>query len=319
MSLRTLAGVVLLLAVWPLTGQAQQVPAHDRHASMAHMSMPMPASGSSSPAPARTMPDMHDMPHDSASGSHAATMSSMPAGHAEHAGTGLRSPDYSDGVGQDAMPGMDMADDKALGMLRFDQLEAFHGRDGNGQHWDVQGWYGTDTDKLWLRSEGERTHADLADGDVELLWAHATSAFWGTRLGIRRDLGDGPARTWAGFGIEGLAPYFLDVAATLYAGPAGRTAARLRMAYDLRFTQRLILQPEFEANLYGRDDPQRGIGSGLSDASLGLRLRYEIRRRFAPYLGVVWRRRFGDSAAITRAQGRVVFDQQWVAGVRVWF
>ena len=318
MNTRTLVGAVLLMAAWPLAGHAQQAPAHDhhgRHAPAAHMAMPMPAS--STHAPAQAIPGMHG----AAPPSHAHAMSSvdMPTRQAGHEETVPRSPDYSDGVGHGSMPGMDMADDAALGMLRFDQLETFHGRDEHGQRWDLQGWYGTDIDKLWLRSEGERTHDGLEDGDVELLWNHATTAFWNTQLGVRHDLGEGPERTWAAFGIEGLAPYFLDVAATFYAGPSGRTAARLRVEYELLFTQRLVLQPEFEANLYGKDDPQRGIGAGLSDASLGLRLRYEIRRRFAPYLGVVWRHRFGNSADMARGQGRVVSDRQWVAGLRLWF
>lgn len=287
MNTRTLVGVALLVAAWPLAGRTQQLPAHDQQASMMH---------------------------DAAPPSHAHTMR-----HAGHEETGLRSPDYSDGVGHGSMPGMDMADDTALGMLRFDQLETFHGRDEHGQRWDVQGWYGTDTDKLWLRSEGERSRDGLEGGDAELLWSHAATAFWNTQLGVRHDLGEGPERTWAAFGMEGLAPYFLDVAATFYAGPSGRTAARLRVEYELLFTQRLVLQPAFEANLYGKDDPQRGIGAGLSDASFGLRLRYEIRRRFAPYLGVVWQHRFGNTADMARAHGCVVSDRQWVAGLRLWF
>lgn len=256
------------------------------------MAMPMPASSVSTPA--QVMPLKHTQPE-------------------------FRSPDYSDGLDYGSMPGMDMVDDTALGMLRFDQLEAFHGREAHGQRWDMQGWYGNDIDKLWLRSEGERTQDGLEDGDVELLWSHTTTAFWNTQLGIRHDIGEGPERTWVAFGVEGLAPYFLDVAATLYAGPSGRTAARLRVEYELLFTQRLILQPEFEANLYGKDDPQRGIGAGLSDASLGLRLRYEIRRRFAPYLGVVWQHRFGATSALARAEGHSDADWQWVAGLRLWF
>lgn len=309
-------GVVLLLAGWAAVGQAQQASMQD-HTSMSHMDMPMPAASSVS-APAQAMPAMHDMPHDAASPSHAHAMPSMSM-PSEYAQTESRSPDYSDGLSHSSMPGMDMADDTALSMLKFDQLEIFHGPDEHGQRWDLQGWYGTDIDKLWLRSEGERTQNGLENGDVELLWNHATTAFWNTQLGLRHDLGKGPGRTWAAFGVEGLAPYFLDVTATLYAGPSGRTAARLRVEYELLFTQRLILQPEFEVNLYGKHDPQSDMGAGLSDASLGLRLRYEIRRRFAPYLGVVWQHRFGATADLARAQGYSDADWQWVAGLHLWF
>ncbi len=230
-----------------------------------------------------------------------------------------RSPDYSDGVASGSMPGMDMGSGTVLGTLRLDRLEAFHGRHGNGQRWELQGWYGGDIDRLWLRSEGERGDDGIEGGDVELLWSHAASAFWNTQLGIRHDLGPGPARNWLAAGVEGLAPYFLDVAATLYLGPSGRTAARARVSYELLFTQRLILEPEFEANLHGKDDPRRGVGAGLSDASLGLRLRYEIRRRFAPYVGVAWSRQFGATADMAREQGRAVSDVQWVAGLHMWF
>ncbi|HET6586524.1 MAG TPA: copper resistance protein B [Oleiagrimonas sp.] len=292
MKVPVMFGVMLLLASWATVGRAQQASMHDHHGSMSHMAMPMPASSVSTPA--QVMPLKHTQPE-------------------------FRSPDYSDGLDYGSMPGMDMVDDTALGMLRFDQLEAFHGREAHGQRWDMQGWYGNDIDKLWLRSEGERTQDGLEGGDVELLWNHATTAFWNTQLGIRHDLGEDPERAWIAFGVEGLAPYFLDVAATLYAGPSGRTAVRLRVEYELLFTQRLILQPEFEANLYGKDDPQRGIGAGLSDASLGLRLRYEIRRRFAPYLGVVWQHRFGATSDLARAEGHSDTDWQWVAGLRLWF
>ncbi|MGN6226287.1 MAG: copper resistance protein B [Dyella sp.] len=230
-----------------------------------------------------------------------------------------RSPDYSDGYGHSTMPGMDMADSASIGMLLVDQLEAFHGRDGSGQAWELQGWYGGDADKLWLRSEGERSDGRLEDGDVEALWSHAVAAYWDTTLGVRHDLGDGPSRDWLAAGVQGLAPYWFDVEATFYLGTAGRSAARLRASYDLRFTQRLILQPELEANLYGRRDPARGLGRGLTYVQFGLRLRYEVRREFAPYVGVQFVQRVGATADLARTAGRAVFDRQFVAGLRIWF
>lgn len=244
----------------------------------------------------------------------AAPMSAHDHGHG-HASSVPRSPDYSDGVGHAGMPGMDMADDRPMAKLMLDQLEAFHDRHGDGQRWDLQGWYGGDIDKLWLRSEGERRDRHLDDGSMELLWSHAVSPFWNTQLGMRHDLGPGPGRHWAAFGIEGLAPYFLDVEATLYVGTSGRTAARVRVGYELLLTQRLILEPELEANLYGKADPQRGHGAGWSDASLELRLRYEISRRFAPYAGLAWHRRFTTAA---RAEDHAAGERQWMVGVRIW-
>jgi copper resistance protein B len=253
---------------------------------------------------------MHDaMPH----GAHAMRM------QGGDAPSGARSADYSDGYGHGDMPGMDMRDAEPLGMLRLDQLEAFNGQDGSGQRWDLQAWYGTDGDRLWLRSEGERAHGRIDDGDAEALWSHAVATYWNTQLGVRHDFGAGPRRDWVAVGVQGLAPYWFELAATAYAGPSGRTAARLRVEYELLFTQRLILQPELELNLYGKADPQRRIGAGLSDASLGLRLRYEFSRRFAPYLGVAWTRRFGGTAGFARDEHRPVLDCRFVAGLRFWF
>lgn len=240
----------------------------------------------------------------------------MPDGPAD---TGPRSADYSDGIEPSHVPGMDMHDDQPLAMLLVDQLEFTHGRDGDGQAWDVQGWYGNDSNKLWLRSEGERNDGRLGDGQVELLWDHATTAFWNTQLGLRQDVGDASRRRWAAFGIRGLAPYWFELEATAYAGSSGRTAARLRVEYELRFTRRWILQPEAELNLYGRNDVASRIGSGLANAQLGLRLRYEIRRELAPYIGVVWKHRYGTTAGYARADGQKAMDRQIVAGVRLWF
>lgn len=229
-----------------------------------------------------------------------------------------RSPDYSDGVGYGHMPGMDMTPPK-VGQLLLDELEAVHGRDANGQAWKLQAWYGGDLDKLWLRSEGDRSGGRVQDGSAEVLWNHLFSAYWSSQLGVRRDVGTGPGRTWAAFGVEGLAPYFFNVEATAYVGQSGRTAARFNVSYDVLFTQRLILAPEFELNAYGKADPARRLGAGVSDASLAVRLRYEIRRQFAPYLGVNWVRRFGATAGYARRDHQPVFDPQIVAGLRIWF
>ncbi|MGH8505490.1 MAG: copper resistance protein B [Stenotrophobium sp.] len=230
-----------------------------------------------------------------------------------------RSPDYSDGVGYGDMRGMDMYDKTPLGMLLIDQLEVFHGRDGNGQSWEAEGWYGNDSDKLWVRTEGERSHGKLEDGDLEAFWNHNIATYWSTQLGARQDIGTGPNRSWAAFGVQGIAPYWFDLEATGYVGPSGRTAARLRAEYELLFTQRLILQPELETNLYGKDDPQQRIGSGVSDVQFGMRLRYEFQRQFAPYIGVNWLRRTGVTAEYARQDGQSVLDRQIVVGLRVWF
>ena len=244
-------------------------------------------------------------------------MSSMLGGKAP---PDARSPDYSDGYRYTDMPGMAMSDHAKEGMLLIDQLEYTHDIHGNNATFiDGQFWYGRDFNKLWLKFEGEQARGKLEDLRTEALWYHATGAYWGTQLGVREDFGEGPNRTWAAFGVEGLAPYWFETEATLYIGQNGRTAARFQFEYEELITQRLVLQPKFEVNLYGKDDPQRGIGSGLSDAELGLRLRYEIRREFAPYVGVVWQQRFGRTADLYRAQNEPVGDLQFIAGIHFWF
>ena len=214
---------------------------------------------------------------------------------------------------------MDMHDDPLLAMFKLDQFERAHGDDAYSTSWEAEGWIGRDFDKLWLRTEGEHENG-ATDARIEAFWDHAFASFWDWQLGARHDFGSGPGapadRDWAAFGVQGLAPYWFEIEATAYVGGQGRTALRLRAEYELLLTQRLILQPEVEANLYSKSDPARGVTDGLSDFDFGLRLRYEIRREFAPYVGVVWVRRFGDDNSLTARAGS---DTQVVAGLRVWF
>lgn len=214
---------------------------------------------------------------------------------------------------------MEMDDRARFTRVLFDRFEW---RDADGAdplEWDASAWYGGDFNKLWLETEGERRSGSTEDARVELLWDRIFSRWWSARAGVRQDFGEGPSRTWAAFGVQGLAPYFFEVEATAYVGEDGRTAARFSGEYDLLLTQRLVLQPQLEMNLYGKADPERHIGSGLSDLQIGLRLRYEFKREFAPYLGIVWTRRFGDSADFARAQGDAAQDFEALAGLRIWF
>jgi copper resistance protein B len=236
-------------------------------------------------------------------------------------GADARTPDYSEGQGMSMLPGMaeSMNDNARFGEVLFDQLEYVNGVDTNGAAVDAMAWYGGDVDKLWLKADGDRRAGRLQDLRSELLWDHATSAFWDSQLGLRHDFGTGPGRTWAAIGMQGMAPYWLRVEASAYVGESGRTAARLEAEYDLLLTQRWVFTPDLELNAYGKDDPQRRIGSGLSNIELGFRLRYEISRQFAPYLGVDFNRRFGKTADYAHADGNVAFDRELVVGVRAWF
>ncbi|MEP6485081.1 MAG: copper resistance protein B [Rudaea sp.] len=212
---------------------------------------------------------------------------------------------------------MQMDDDAKFVMIKLDQLD-YAVASGQPVSWEGDAWYGGDYDKIWLRAEGEH-EAGRLDAHTELFWDHAFATFWDWQLGARHDSGLGRDRNWAAFGVRGMAPYWINVELTGYVGEQGRTALRWRAEYELLVTQRLILQPEIEANAYGRKDPQREIGSGVSDASFALRLRYEIRREFAPYVGVVWQHRFGDAARFARLDGHDPVDTQLVAGIRFWF
>ena len=217
------------------------------------------------------------------------------------------------------MPGMRMADDEPYGMVLLEKFEYYNGNEGNGLLMDGQAWYGGDYNKLWLKADGERSGGEQQGTRFEVLWDHAITTYWGTQLGIRHDAFQGPQRDWLAFGVQGLAPYWFEIEATAYVGENGRTAARLETNYDLLLTQRLILQPNFEVNFYGKDDRDREIGSGLSDMDLSLRLRYEIRREIAPYIGIAYRRKFGDTADFARDEGEDVGEARLMIGLRLWY
>jgi copper resistance protein B len=236
-------------------------------------------------------------------------------GHVAPAPPETSMPDMS---GREMARMMEMNDAAALGKLLVDQLEWRDGDGTNGPAWDAQGWHGTDYNKLWFKTEGVRLGSTTDDARAELLWDRIFSRWWSAQAGVRHDFGSGPSRDWLALGVEGLAPYFFEIEATAYAGDAGRTAARFRAEYELLFTQRLILQSELEVNAYGKEDPEKHIGSGISDLQLGLRLRYEFRRELAPYFGVAWLRRLGSTADMARASGEDPSVLQVVAGIRLW-
>jgi copper resistance protein B len=216
------------------------------------------------------------------------------------------------------MPGMDMDDAITQHRVLVENFEAVSGN-RNGAAWDAQAWIGGDFNKLWLKTEGARLGNRTEGSKIEASWAHAVLPFWDLHVGVRHDLGAGPARDWAAFGVQGISPYWFDVEATGYVADAGRTALRLKVEYDLYLTQHWAIKPEIEINAYGKADPARRIGSGLSDAQFELRARYEITRRFAPYIGFVWDRKFGASASDARQNGATSIDHRVVGGVQFFF
>lgn len=203
--------------------------------------------------------------------------------------------------------------------MLLDRLEVRDADPGTAYAWEGLGWIGTDLNRLWLRSDGEGTDSRVELGTLEILYGHSFSRWWDVVAGVRHDRGEDPSQTYAAFGVQGLAPYKFDVEATAYVGQGGQTSARLEADYDTLFTNRLILQWQAEVNVYGQDDLRRGIGSGLSNLEAGVRLRYEVTRQFAPYLGVAYERVYGGTATLRRAAGAERDDTRLVAGLRLWF
>lgn len=212
-----------------------------------------------------------------------------------------------------------MHDDAVYSYSLINRLEAWDAEAGRGLGWQAGGWIGRDINRLWWHSEGERVDGRTGSADLELLFGHSFAPRWDWLAGLRQDLEPRPTRTFAAFGLRGLAPQWFEVSAMAYVGEGGRTAARLESSYSLLLTNRLVLQPMFEARLHGKDDTARGIGSGLGTIEFGLRLRYEFTRQFAPYLGVSRDRAFGRTADLRRAESGSVVETRWVAGLRLWF
>jgi copper resistance protein B len=204
--------------------------------------------------------------------------------------------------------------------LLFDQLEGRTNGPDNEFRWDGEGWVGTDMNKLWFKSEGFVEHGRMTDGDQEALYDHPIphSRFFDLQAGVRYDLDSNPGRTWGAIGIEGLAPYFFEFAPTFYFSNRGFFAGRIEGSYDLLVTNRLIVQPQIEMNFYSKSNPSRGVGSGLSEIDTGLRIRYEISRKFAPYIGMAYTGTFGQTATFTRHEGGNVNDPRFIFGVRLW-
>ncbi|SCW83598.1 copper resistance protein B [Sphingobium faniae] len=239
----------------------------------------------------------------------------------------LRGPDHAaDAIfGAPAMsPAREIArkehGDIKSGMILIDQLEAVIGKGKDGYAWNAQGWYGGDIDRFWVKTEGEsRFGESLESAEVQALWSRALDPWWNLQAGIRQDFGAGPDRTYAVVGVQGLAPYWFEVDGALFLSDKGDVTARFEAEYDQRLTQKLILQPAIEFNLAAQDVPELGIGSGLSTAELGLRLRYQFVPEFAPYVGVKYERAFGDTADFRRARDEKAGGWHLLIGIRSWF
>ena len=305
-----------------------EMPGHDM-SNMPGLSAPQGQSTQSMPG--MQMPQGQSMPGMSMPG-----MAMPPSPDAEAAGTNLP-------AGNSPAPPVptDSAADRVYGadamQMGRHHLQTFHGgqklfqvfnnlmeyqarRGGDGYEWNSEAWYGGDINRLWLKSEGDGTWGRSVDrADVEALYSHAIDPYFNLQGGIRYDFKPNPSRVYATVGIEGLAPTFFEVEGALYLSNKGELMARAEGYYDQRITQRLILQPRAELNFAAQNSRSIGIGAGLSDAELGVRLRYDLRREFAPYVGVQYKRAFGRTADYLRDEGERAGGWEFLAGVRTWF
>lgn len=212
-----------------------------------------------------------------------------------------------------------------FGMLLFDQLE-YRAQAGEDLfRWDADGWYGGDYNRFWFRSEGEQflDGADSGEAEIHGYYSRLIAPFWDAQVGIRYDQewerGDRSNRSFAAVGLEGFAPYRYEVVPTMFVSEQGDVSARITATKDYRITQRLVAQPRFETEVAAQSAPQFGVGSGFNYVELGFRLRYEIRREIAPYVGVNWERSLGKTGKLVKAEGNDRDVLSAVVGIRVWF
>lgn len=211
-------------------------------------------------------------------------------------------------------------DDPVFRFLLLDRLEYRAQKGADARVWDIQGWVGGDYNKLWLKSEGEKSVGGRTEeADVQALYARLFAPFWYFQAGVRAETRPTPTRNSLVLGVQGLAPYWFDVEASAFFAEGGKLSARLEAEYDFLISQRLILQPRVETGFAASSDAERGVGRGFNDVELGLRLRYEFTRQFAPYIGVNWTRKVGDTADLARSRGEDVTERGVVLGLRAWF
>lgn len=210
-------------------------------------------------------------------------------------------------------------DDPLLAKVMIDQFEVRSTGGPDPIVLEAQGWVGKDLNKLWVKADIEHVGGEIEEAELQLLYSRAIAPYWDFQIGWRHDSRPTPDRDWLAIGFQGLAPYFFEVDATAFVGEGGQTALRLEAEYEMMITQKLVLAPEVSFDFHGKNDSKLGIGSGLSDSEIGLRLRYEIKREFAPYIGINWTRKYGNTANFAHDEGEDTSDVQVVAGVRAWF
>jgi len=211
-----------------------------------------------------------------------------------------------------------MEDDPVELKLMLDKFEVSRVNGNTVQAWESGLWVGKDLDKLWIKSDGERVAGKTESTENRVLYSRAISPFWDVQTGWRHDTVPGESRDYFTVGLQGLAPYYFETDANISFGKNQQVKLNLAFEYEMMLTQKLVLSPEIGLNLYAKDDKAMGIGSGLSDMEAGLRLRYEIKREFAPYIGVNWAKKFGNTADLLDAD-EDSSETMFVAGIRLWY
>ena len=305
----------------PKTTPTATAPEHDM-STMPGMNMPAapPAGGQDMGSmPGMDMPGGHDM-----STMAAPAGTDLPAGNAapppvptDHAGDRVYGPEAM-AMGRHHLQGAHGG--QKVGQVLFNLAEYQFRKGRDGFEWNGEAWYGGDINRLWVKSEGEGVFGrSIERAEVQALYSHAIDPYFNLQGGLRYDFKPNPSRVYATVGIEGLAPSFFELEGALFLSNKGELMARAEGSYDQRITQRLILQPRAELNFAAQNSREIGVGSGLSDAEIGVRLRYDIRREFAPYVGVQFSRAFGDTRKYLREAGEDPGGWSLLTGVRLWF
>lgn len=211
-----------------------------------------------------------------------------------------------------------MGDDPLLFYAVADELETDES-DHDEFSWNAQAWLGDGLNKFWFKTEGERSNGDTEAVELQALYSKAISTYWDVQAGLKHDAEPSPTQDWAVLGLQGLAPYFFEVDAALFIGDSGKSAFRINAEYEILLTQKLILRPEIELNFFGQQIREINMGSGLADSELRLVLRYEIRREFAPYIGLSHSQLYGKTADYADLNGVTSSDSKIVMGLRLWF
>jgi len=202
----------------------------------------------------------------------------------------------------------------------LEQLEAGFDDESETYAWHVQGWYGGDVHRFWWKSEGEGAFGEeIEHAELQLLYSRAVTPYFDLQAGLRQSYLDGEDRTDLVVGVQGLAPYWFEVGAAAFVSTEGDVTARVEAEYDLRLTQKLILQPSAELNFAAQDIPDLDVGAGFTDANVGVRLRYEISRSFAPYVGVEWTSALGETRDIRESLGADTQSTRAIIGLRALF